>query len=143
MILICVVANPGCLSWIPDPTFFHPRSRIRIVSIPDPGSASKNLSRYFNPKLVSKVHPGSRISDPDPDFLSIPDPGSRGQKGTGSRIRNTAYMIFGLLVLVHNFTHPNSAGLLDPEPDTVASKILKYDNLKDKKFQGGWVPTKN
>ncbi len=26
---------------------------------------------------------------PDPDFLPIPDPGSRGQKGTGSRIRYT------------------------------------------------------
>jgi hypothetical protein len=25
---------------------------------------------------------------PDPDFLRIPDPGSRGQKVTGSRIRN-------------------------------------------------------
>ncbi len=32
------------------------------------------------------------IPDPDPDFLSIPDPGSRGQKGNGSQIliRNTA-----------------------------------------------------
>jgi hypothetical protein len=32
------------------------------------------------------------IPDPDIDFLSIPKPGSRGQKGTGSRIRirNTA-----------------------------------------------------
>jgi hypothetical protein len=29
----------------------------------------------------------SRKYDPDPDFLSIPDPGSRGKKGTGSRIR--------------------------------------------------------
>ncbi len=29
------------------------------------------------------------ISNPD-DFLSIPDPESRGQKGTGSRIHNTA-----------------------------------------------------
>jgi hypothetical protein len=27
------------------------------------------------------------IPDPDADFLPIPDPGSRGQKGTGSRIR--------------------------------------------------------
>ncbi len=27
------------------------------------------------------------IPDPDPDFLPIPDPVSRGQKGTGSRIR--------------------------------------------------------
>ncbi len=25
--------------------------------------------------------------NPDPDFLTIPDPGSRGQKGIGSRIR--------------------------------------------------------
>jgi hypothetical protein len=36
------VADPGCLSRIPDPTFFP--SRIRTVSIPDPGSSSKNLS---------------------------------------------------------------------------------------------------
>jgi hypothetical protein len=31
-------------SWIPDPNCLHPRSRILTVSIPDPGSASKNLS---------------------------------------------------------------------------------------------------
>jgi hypothetical protein len=31
------VADPGCLSRIPDPTFFHSGSRIRTVSIPDPG----------------------------------------------------------------------------------------------------------
>jgi hypothetical protein len=30
------------------------------------------------------------IPGPDLDFLPIPDPGSRGQKGTGSQIRNTA-----------------------------------------------------
>jgi hypothetical protein len=37
-------------------------------------------------------HPGFRIPYPDPNFLPNPDPGSRGQKGTGSRIRirNTA-----------------------------------------------------
>jgi hypothetical protein len=31
------------------------------------------------------------IPDPDPDFLPIPDPGSQGQRDTGSgiRIRNT------------------------------------------------------
>jgi hypothetical protein len=28
-----------------------------------------------------------RLLIPDPDFLPIPDPGSRGPKGTGSRIR--------------------------------------------------------
>jgi hypothetical protein len=30
------------------------------------------------------------IPDPDLDFLPIPDPGSRGQKGTGSMIPHSA-----------------------------------------------------
>ncbi len=51
--------------------------------------------RYLTHKIVSKlseIWSGFFIPDPDPDFLPIPDPGSRGQKGTGSRIRirNTA-----------------------------------------------------
>jgi hypothetical protein len=87
------VADPGCLSRIPDPTFFHPGSRIRTVSIPDPGS-SKNLSILTTKKpkkwfLSSKKYDlgcSSLIPDPDADFLPIPDPGSRGQKGTQSRI---------------------------------------------------------
>jgi hypothetical protein len=45
--------------------------------------------------MIRDVYSGSwiRISDPDLDFLTIPDPGSRGQKGTGSgiRIRNIAF----------------------------------------------------
>ncbi len=38
--------------------------------------------------MIWVVHPGSRIPDPDADFLPsrIPDPGSRGQNGTQSRI---------------------------------------------------------
>jgi hypothetical protein len=104
-----------CGSWmfIPDPGYDFFPSRIRTVSIPDPGSelspsripdpgsASKNLS-ILNPKKTKKLFlssrkydPGcsSRIPDPDADFLPIPDPGSmRQKKGTGSqiRIRNTA-----------------------------------------------------
>ncbi len=40
--------------------------------------------------MIRVVHPG-----PDSDFL--PQPGSRGQKGTGSRIRNTGFKkIFSL-----------------------------------------------
>jgi hypothetical protein len=35
--------------------------------------------------MILVVHPDL---DPDPDFLPIPDPGSRGQKGTGSRIQD-------------------------------------------------------
>jgi hypothetical protein len=83
-----------------EPNFFHPGSRDRILSILDLGCASKNLS-FFSPKKwfrsFRKYDPGcsSRIwiPKPDPDFLPIPDPGSRGQKGTGSRIRirNTAF----------------------------------------------------
>jgi hypothetical protein len=51
------VADPGCLSRIPDPTSFHPRSRIRTVSIPDPGSSSKNLIilTQKSKKMVSKL----------------------------------------------------------------------------------------
>jgi hypothetical protein len=42
--------------------------------------------------MIRVVHSGYPIPDPDPDFLSIPDPGPRAQNGTGSwiRIRNTA-----------------------------------------------------
>jgi hypothetical protein len=90
------VADPGCLSRIPDPTFFHPGSRIRTVSIPDPGSSSKNLS-ILTPKKAKKwflsskkYDPGysSRIPDPDADFLPsrIPDPGVKKAPNSGSRI---------------------------------------------------------
>ncbi len=56
-------------------------SRIRIFSIPDPGSASKNLSTYFNPKndfqalgnMIRVVHPGS-------GSWLFTHPGSRGSK---------------------------------------------------------------
>ncbi len=50
------VADPGCLSRIPDPTFFHPGSRIRTVSIPDPGSRILIKEfKYFNPKKSKKM----------------------------------------------------------------------------------------
>ncbi len=86
----------------------HPGSQIRTVSIPDPGSASKNLT-ILTPKkpkkwfLSSRKYDpccSSRIPDPDADFLPIPDPGSRIQKGTGSwsRIRNTANNSFLLII---------------------------------------------
>jgi hypothetical protein len=89
---------------IPDPTFFHPGSQIQIFSIPDPdtGFRSKNLSiltlkndfQALGNMVVHSVtgsgswlftHPRSRI----------PEPRSRGQKGTRSRIRirNTDHML--------------------------------------------------
>jgi hypothetical protein len=39
--------------------------------------------------MIQAVHPGS---DPDTDFLPIQDPGSRGKKCTGSRIRSTGFI---------------------------------------------------
>jgi hypothetical protein len=91
------IPDPGSdffQSRIPDPNCLHPGSRIRTVSIPDPGSSSNNLS-ILTPKkpkkwfLSSKKYNlgcSSRIPDPDAYFLPIPDPGSRGHKGTQSRI---------------------------------------------------------
>jgi hypothetical protein len=79
---------------IPDPgSDFFP-SRIRTVSIPDPGSSSKNLS-ILTPKkakkwfLSSKKYDlgcSSRIPDPDADFLPsrIPDPGGKKAPNPGS-----------------------------------------------------------
>ncbi len=73
-------------SRIPDPNSFHPGSRIRIKEFGEE-------FEYFKPK---KLFLSSRKYDPGCEsririliFLLIPDPGSSGQKGTGSRIRNT------------------------------------------------------
>jgi hypothetical protein len=42
--------------FIPDQTFFHPGSRIRFVSIQDPGSWNRFTEfKYFNQKMVSKL----------------------------------------------------------------------------------------
>ncbi len=68
----------------------YPGSRIRIFSIPDPLPRIK----YFNPKKLflssRKYNSGSSSRIRILFFLPIPDPGFRDQKGTGSRIRNTA-----------------------------------------------------
>jgi hypothetical protein len=108
-------------SRIPDPNFFHPGpgSRIRIKEF-----------KYFNPKkwFISsrKYDPGCsfRIPEPCPDFLPIPDPGSRfqdpgsrGQKGTGSwiRIRNTSPFLFLLFPTVSLLlTSPSLSLLIRP-----------------------------
>jgi hypothetical protein len=55
--------------------------------IPDPGSEFfpyRSASSILTKKLFlssRKYDPGLFIPDPDPDFLLIPDSGSRGQKG--------------------------------------------------------------
>jgi hypothetical protein len=68
--------------FVPDPTLFHPGSRIRIKEF-----------KYFNPKKPKKwfissrkYDPGCsyRIPDPDADFLPIPDPGVKKALDPGS-----------------------------------------------------------
>ncbi len=73
------VADPGWLSRIPDPTFFHPGSQIHIQEF-----------KYFNPKNSRNYDPvcSSRIRILIFSPSRIPDLGSRGQKCTGSRITN-------------------------------------------------------
>ncbi len=72
----------------------YPGSRIRLFSIPDPnclhpGSSSKNLS-ILTPKKAKKWFLSSKKYDPGCSsrilMLTFSHPGSRGQKGTQSRI---------------------------------------------------------
>jgi hypothetical protein len=75
--------------------------------------------------MIRVVHPGSPIPDPDADFLPIPDPGSRGKKGTGSRIR------------IHNTGLPGFRGLkmwavfTEHHPPLRPSTQSKTSNLKE------------
>jgi hypothetical protein len=62
--------------------------RIQIFSIPDPGTTSKNSS-ILTQKIGSQLLEydsgcSSRIPDPDPEFLSIPDPGVKKALDPGS-----------------------------------------------------------
>jgi hypothetical protein len=109
------VADPGCLSRIPDPkTATKERGEKKYDDIPFYVATNftklylhyfsfevlkkkiwANFQRtieLFTQKIVTKLSTqkyGFGIRDPE---KPIPDPGSRGQKGTGSRIRisNTA-----------------------------------------------------
>ncbi len=88
-LFITNVSDPGCL--------YHIRSFLsRIQGQKDMGSRIRIKEvKFFQLKKLflssRKYDPGcsSRILDMDLDFLPLPDPGSRGHKGTGSRIRNT------------------------------------------------------
>ncbi len=71
-------------------------SRIRIFSIPDHGFASKNVSILAPIKWFQRSQwSGLFIPDPDPDFLPIPDPGSRGKKAPDSGFGSATLGEFG------------------------------------------------
>jgi hypothetical protein len=56
--------------------------------------------------MIRVVHSGSRILDPDADFLPsrIPDPGFMKAPDPGSRIRNTGILTLFLALLKHSST---------------------------------------
>ncbi len=102
----------------------YPGSRIRIFSIPDPGSASKNF-KYFNPK---KWFLSSRKYDPGcSSQIRIPDPGSRGQTGTGSWIQGSKR---------HRILDPGVKKASDPR-----SRVPKAPDPRSRgqKDTGAWI----
>ncbi len=83
------VAGPGCLSRI----LICTHSGSRIQKQQQKRGVKKNLSknyRIFYPKICHQALKNMGLGS---GIKPIPDPGSgsRGQKGTGSRIRNTDY----------------------------------------------------
>jgi hypothetical protein len=113
------ITNLGCLSRIPDPYFFHP------------GSASKNLSILIQ-KTVSKLSEvwfGLFIPDPDPDFLPIPDPGSRGQKGTGSATARNNLQASNILL------NPSQHGFMPGKP--CSTNLLEFFEKTTKVIDAG------
>jgi hypothetical protein len=66
------VAEPGCLSRTPNPTFFHPVSTLKNLSILTQKIVFEALGN-----MIRAVHPGSGL-------LFFTHPRSRVQKGTGS-----------------------------------------------------------
>ncbi len=130
LLIMNSVADPGCLSRIPDPDFYPSRildlgSRIQkqqqkrgvkkifCQTISCSHKFHKTEYSFIFDMLKKKIWPnfpriivvftqkispspqknGFGIRDPGSEIRKkpIPDPGSRGQKGTGSRIRNTDY----------------------------------------------------
>jgi hypothetical protein len=130
-------ADPGCLSRIPDPTFYHPGSELSPSRIPDPGSSSKNLSILTPQKrkkwfLSSKKYdPGcsSRIPDQDADFLPswIPDPGVKKAPNPGSRIRirNTDYGVPDHILWCYSVSQELGSEQRQPNLVPINRKILK------------------
>ncbi len=79
-LLLCSVADPGCLSRIPDPNLFHPGSQIRIFPSRIHTKKSLNiLTQKIGFKLsfgnmIRVVHPGSRIQGSKRHRIPDPNP---------------------------------------------------------------------
>jgi hypothetical protein len=109
----------GSGMFIPDPNFFHPGSRIRMFSIPDPGSRIRIKEfKYFCPKkwFISSWKYDSgyssriQIPDPDHDFLSNPDPGVKKLPDPGSGSATLVTIIGYLTEITQVLSHPKKRG---------------------------------
>ncbi len=94
--------------FIPDPNFSFPDPESRVKKIPWSRIRIRN-KKFKYLKVVSKLSEiWSGMLIPNPDFLPIPDPGSRGQKDTGSRISDPdpqhcfSHSLSSLLCLSHS-----------------------------------------
>ncbi len=97
--------NKKCVTGVADIRDVYPGSRIGIFSITNPDFfSSRNPDSHLsiltqkNFSKLSETLSGLFILIPDPDFLPIPDRGSRGQKGTGSRIPDPQHCLLPLSV---------------------------------------------
>jgi hypothetical protein len=105
----CSVADPGCLSRIPDPDFYpfripdqkqQQKRGVKKIEEKNMGQFSKNY-RNFYPKICHQALKNmglrSGIRDPRSGIKKKTYSGSRirvhGQKGSRSRIRNTGSML--------------------------------------------------
>ncbi len=129
MLTVDSVADPRCLSRIPDPNFFDPGSaskikyfnpknlfassrkydlgcsspirQIRIFSIPDP---YLNLT-FLSQKTWKNISEMIRVVYPESGSWFFTHPGSRGQKGTGSQIRNNDGGSWSEPVFIYDLVH--------------------------------------
>jgi len=115
---------------IPDPS-----SRVKVSETMDPGSASKNLSA-FNPKnCFQTLWIMTRDVHPDPGFWFFTHPGSRGQKDTGSRTRNTAAKYSSLLIIysmansLDNCIIENTQQFCDTEQERISKNMKSTRNI--------------
>jgi hypothetical protein len=135
----CIALLRKSAMFIPDPEseVFHPGFQIKKAPdsrfrIRNKEFYSKNCSLALG-NVIGDVHPGSRIWIPDMDFFSILDPGSRGQKSTGSRIR------------IHNSDINEQLFLLaeDPYPQINSSPYFTVDIQHNGLLKSGPVPDPN
>jgi hypothetical protein len=102
MLIACNVADPACLSQIPDPDFSHPGSRITDHGSPitDPGSRIPDHGSRITDHGSHIPDQESRITDPG---SRIPDLGSRIQKQQQKRGLKKKLVVIPFFVAI-NFT---------------------------------------